>query len=146
MEEKFTFPKIIPVPSREKHEEIKWKSTNLEEFKNLIKRYKTITLEEITSVVESTVTFEGDYKIAIRHITGFGTRGTCSLCKDMDHYCIGCIHNTLNIPYQTKPPCIWHETYDAIEKARSPQELLTAYRNRSDYMIEFLKQHYNIEI
>ena len=112
---------------------------NLPEFKALIKRYESITLEEI---VDGWDNFLYDSTV----FTGFGRVSACTLCtavelpelKDYDltvwkecHLCVygkprGCISDD-NL-----------ETYDAIYESSNPKELLTAFRNRAKRMREIL--------
>ena len=106
---------------------------NLPEFKALIERYKTITLEEIEEA------FDGnDYLSNVKEsLTGFGFCLTCSLCRATvnNHgyvMCYDCIYEVFN-------GCQRHETYKAIDESTEPAELLAAYRARAEYMETLLK-------
>jgi len=107
---------------------------NINEFNRLIECYETIQLDEINSVWLSLGRSSAFY------LTGFGTCETCSLCKAVNYdiyqfpYCnrcvysqsVGCSHDEMA------------ETYFGIKLAQTPDELLTAYRNRAKAMKEFL--------
>jgi hypothetical protein len=113
---------------------MKKNATNLNEFKALIKRYKTITIDEI----------EEKYCDA-NELTGFGKHSTCTLCqavpwnmdkKNFPPSCRRCV-------YPGNLGCIKHKTYIAIEEAEdtnSPEELLAAYRARAEYMEGLIKE------
>lgn len=98
----------------------------METFIKLIKRYETITLEEI----------EDAFKKAgnpANYLTGFGCFDTCSLCRIyFSRTCSNCPWVLL-----TKYKCNTrdnYETYGCISRAETPAELLDAYRNRAEYM------------
>lgn len=122
---------------------------NMPEFDALIKRYESITLREIERVWETTDN-------PAEQLTGFGNRKACSLClaaQLRDHNgikvsgivcCEDCVWG-----YGTNRDmaCLYADdnqiTYDAIEYAETPQELLIAYRERAKHMRkrkEFLSQ------
>ena len=102
---------------------------NLPEFKALIERYDTITLQEIEDVLTD-VAWPEDAK---QQLTGFGKHSTCTLCiaagrtGDWGETCKGCV-------YHGDMGCLRHKTYDMICKAETPEELLKAYRARAKYM------------
>ena len=52
---------------------------NLPEFKALIERYETITLEEIRAAWDADGEATGDYDVREK-LTGFGSTGSCTLC------------------------------------------------------------------
>ena len=120
------------------------KPQNIKEFKALIKRYESITAEEIED--------SRDNWGEIRHdrLTGFGNASTCSLCKpcmnDKLVDCAKCVY-AININYtgQGCYPCISRDgvtfcTYNDIDEAYTPEELLLAYKARAKHMRGILKQ------
>lgn len=126
--------------------EKKFKPENLKEFKNLLERYRTITLEEINEVWEST---NHDSDDTLKALTGFGYATTCNLCNVIDRNCSKCIWSRgreCKSPYSPFWCVNNSKTYNKIEHFATPEELLLAYRNRAKYMIQFLKRHYNIEV
>jgi hypothetical protein len=110
---------------------MKKNATNLTEFKALIKRYKTITLEEIE-----------DMNCDANELTGFGKTYTCTLCqavpKKMNRF--GLEPNCRRCVYPGDTGCTRHKTYQAIAEARDPEELLAAYRARAKYMEGLIKE------
>ena len=105
---------------------------NLPEFKALIERYKTITLEEIEGAFERC-----GYLTAKNELTGFGQHDTCTLCKKLGVTgwvvdCTGCV-------FSGNMGCIKHKTYRMVADADAPAELLAAYRARAAYMETLLK-------
>ena len=109
------------------------KPTNLPEFKALIKRYKSITLEEIENIWVVDVAYTA-YKL-----TGFGSSNTCTLCIAAKDNCDKCVYRHKH----TYARCNTHDnhlSYDAIYNARTPQELLNAFRERAKRMEEILTE------
>ena len=103
---------------------------NIKEARSLIKRYETITLEEIHGAFVS----EKNTYIAKKLLTGFGSLGTCTLCIRVSSLCYDCI-------YEREKACMYgnnEKTYNAIENAKTPEELLEAYRNRAKHIINIL--------
>lgn len=107
---------------------------NLSEFKALIERYESITLEEIEKKSEHTMSGRSIITSDVRErLTGFGYKKTCSLCKGCYYDCNGCIYSIDDHAMN----CIKgnnKSTYDAIEEATTPSELLEAFRNRAKHM------------
>ena len=106
---------------------------NLPEFKALIERYKTVTLEEIAKVFKR----HERKSLKLSKITGFGYQNTCTLCRacDGEGYYINCLLCVYGHSYG----CTDDETYINIESAKTSEELLAAYRARAAYMETLLK-------
>ena len=108
------------------------KAKNLKEFKALIKRYESITLEEIKEEQKKHDYFIGD--TIANKLTGYGEEETCTLCKNIDMFddCKGCIYTDV-----TNAVCgtgINKKTYDRIYGADTPRKLLNAFRARAKHM------------
>jgi len=106
---------------------------NIEEAKALIKRYNSITLDEIKSVPKS------EFNIT-KYLTGFGSTMSCTLCKVYtDTSCCKCIYYTEG---EEKRICCMnpkHEkTFRAIEYAKTPTKLRNAYRKRAKHIQSIL--------
>ena len=86
------------------------KSKNIKAFKALILKYEAITEKDILDANFPEHTFNA-YKTA-KNLTGFGTQESCTL----------------------------HDTYNAIEKAKTAINLLIAFKTRAFYMRSFLKE------
>jgi len=107
---------------------------NLPEFIKLIERYETITLEEIEEQF-------CDSEI----LTGFGDIDTCSLCLAIDSInpCPQCVY--IQIDNFKCHQSGNSDTYHKIRHAKTPKQLLTAYRNRAKHMRSVLEK-LNIEM
>lgn len=79
----------------------------------------------------------------LQEITGFGSLSKCSLCtaivEDNIQYsaCPYCIYRNFR---DFAAPCVYHETYEAIEKSKNLDELMEAIRNRADYLEELIEK------
>ena len=110
---------------------------NLPEFKALIIRYETITIEEIEKA-----------EMSLSELTK--KDGICTLCIPLsidDFYpdCEQCVYTKHN-EYGSFQ-CITgihYKTFYAMSEATTPKQLLTAYRNRAKHMRSILKK-LNIE-
>ncbi len=109
---------------------------NLKEFKDLILTYESITIEQIEQLWEKH-DFSDD---VAQHLTGFGSPSTCTLCASVGDHDIY-INNCFECVYDRLHGCMSgynKETYEAIEKSKSPEELLQAFHNRANIMKEIL--------
>lgn len=105
------------------------KAQNIPEFIALIKRYESITLEEI----EQNPFINGD--LGAQKLTGFGNNNTCTLCISVKNECQKCV-------YEGRFSCIQdklEDSYYAIKAAETPEELFYAFRNRAKVLREFAK-------
>lgn len=95
---------------------------NLKELRQLIKRYKSITLEEVSKTSKD-LSF---YRVAAR-VTGFGTF-KCLLCKSVDSKCSKCV-----MGQEETLGCVDHN-YKKISEVHSSKELVKFYHNRAAYL------------
>jgi hypothetical protein len=109
---------------------------NINAFKKLIKRYETITLDEIKEANMNLV-----------KLTGFSSTRDCILCREAcnilgcdiaNTYCHYCIWAFNTNPYLDCLYGVNNKTYYAIEYALDPESLLTAYHARAAHMRERL--------
>ena len=113
---------------------MKKNAKNLPEFKALIERYKTITLEEIEKVYALHLSKHQTMEI----LTGAGSLSTCTLCLAVGTgewafpNCWMCV-------YRTFYGCSEQPTFLAMMSAQNPKTLLAAYRARAAYMETLLK-------
>lgn len=108
---------------------------HLEAFITLMKKYRSVTLEDIREVQESSTGFNG-CDVA-QNITGFGDSNTCSLCKTALDRCQDCIWDIA-----TKATCSFgynRITYYDIVYAKGPIDLLFAFTARANRMEDQLK-------
>lgn len=124
---------------------------NLNEFKTLIKKYESITLEILETCKEK---IEADFKYkldgdeipeVLEKITNYDTKD-CALCKAIGLQVAGSIEDchdcawvklTNNICYRG----VNCETYDNIGLSTSIEDLKKAVGKRAKYMKEVLKQN-----
>lgn len=112
--------------------EVLGKIENLDAFRKLIRKYESLSLEQ----VESTwIKKDSDAQDTMEELTGFGSPSTCTLCKVVRKDCDKCVYGTFGMLKGT--PCI-DGTYDDIENADSPEELMIAIANRVSYMKDIL--------
>jgi len=103
---------------------------NVKEFEALIKRYRSITLEEIEK--------KGVHP---RSLTGFGAFCTCTLCKKVFEETFYTPEGCRRCVYGSDRYCLRSKTYEKIETATTSYELLVAFRKRAFYMMKILRQY-----
>jgi hypothetical protein len=117
---------------------------NLREFKELIERYETITLDEIKTEwkIQKDKGWEDvDYLAyhTANKLTGFGSGSSCTLCKAVkDEYvrCSDCV-------YQYSYGClndVNEKSYNKIENTKTARGLFSAFRNRAKHLKETYKE------
>ncbi len=127
---------------------------NIPQLIALVKRYESITQEEIDNAdITGIETYHGRLNPLANALTGFGKMTTCTLCiailgedaiKEDDASsldCSKCVYHELQ-PNAYKYSCIEvaKETYDAIDKS-SEVDLLKAYRNRAKAIRKAFKEY-----
>ena len=110
--------------------------TNIEAAKQLVKKYRKVTIAELENLFEEYPTGED----VMREITGFGSQSTCMLCHHVDKIkhetvCKDCIWYSL-FPVEEDYPCTEHETYEYIEYATDALELKQALLDRAELLEE----------
>jgi hypothetical protein len=137
---------------------------NIKETKELIKRYNTITLEEIKAcdapLPESISRhayqslFSLTSSLRANKLTGFGATRDCTLCQAVvirlhgykSFQCDKCIHSiNFRGDIDTTCPCATkfhtgHKTYFRINSANTPTKLKNAFRARAKYLQSLLDQ------
>jgi hypothetical protein len=129
------------------------KAANEQEFLDLIKRYESITLEEI----KTSVKLEGDYAFAYDQVktdlTGFGCTADCTLCRKASveagwsscRMCDVCVWKmAYSVDAVIDYSCCTGEpkiTYDGINDADTPEDLLMGYRDRAEFMKNAWKKY-----
>lgn len=112
---------------------------NLEAAKELVKLYRSITIEQLEEVYNK-LCKEDKFNVfedVLHEITGFGSTKTCHLCKPINGNCSDCIHGGEN--YTAECPCIYDETYENIADAESIKDLYYAIQDRADYIESLIK-------
>jgi hypothetical protein len=110
----------------------------IEAAKKLIERYNSITIEEIIDAKKESHS-------PARILTGYGSTSNCYLCVAVDKDCYKCIYSYCD--YFFKRGCLMGvnmQTYDAIEYAKTPEELVAAFKNRAAHItkiVELIEKH-----
>jgi len=117
---------------------------NLKEFKALIERYESITLEEIKNTDVSLPNIDvlsiaiqqvtGIYKLKANRLTGFGSHNTCSLCEGECEECVYLVIAVAGCNQRGNK-----KTFRRICNASSPIKLRNAFRARAKHMKTLLK-------
>lgn len=103
----------------------------------LIKKYETITLEQMEKAEKIAKGFPlcvGTGDRIMRHLTGFSSAWECKPCSAVNQHCTVC---GLNI---NSKRCYQQRTYITIEKAKTVKATFKAVRARAI----FLKKHLEI--
>jgi ferredoxin len=104
---------------------------NVESAKELVKKYRSITLEDLRNH------YNVDNVELLGNITGFGNLYTCSLCKACNLSCPSCIW-TLTTEHDDGYPCVT-DTYRNIRSARTLEDLLDAIDERADELEDLIR-------
>lgn len=107
---------------------------NLEAAKELLEKYKSVTLEELKQVFKHLQEEENDVidgDMVLNTITGFGETSTCLLCKAVNGICENCIYS---FRLNEKPiPCI-DIIYGRICNSETAEELYQYLQQRISYL------------
>ena len=116
---------------------------NIDSFKELIAKYRRITIEEIEqefkNIPQNSSTGTVVNWVANR-LTGF-SGGNCVLCAatrlNGKTHCVDCVYGENK--EKTNVNCRLDETYVNILNAKTPQELYVAFQARAEYMENLIK-------
>lgn len=106
---------------------------NLKAAKELLEKYKSITLEELEQNYKKFPDYKG--KLIMSKFTGFGTV-YCILCKSVNSICSDCIYSFKN--EKSIPQCK-DIIYKEMENATSAEELYNALQKRISYLTHVIK-------
>lgn len=126
---------------------MKAKPKNIKEAIELIKRYESVSLEEIKRQ------FALNDLDPAGMLTGFGNKGTCTLCtpvrrKGEEHHLFMTTHCEECI-YSKKEDCTEGrnaKTFWRIAEAKTPVKLRNAFRARAKHIRDLLKEKYGVEV
>jgi len=126
---------------------MKYDIRNIKETKALIKRYNSITLDEIKDINDAKLLefrksksrsrYTSNFKIKAEILTGFGRSDTCPLCISVMHDCMQCIHHIAprrKTDYDNAPSCLLDNSFHMIDEAKSNKDLLKAFKARAIYL------------
>ena len=117
------------------------KIKNIKAAKALVKKYNSITVEDILSFELTDEPFERTDepfrgRIPMGKLTGFGNTHTCTLCQTVNNICDNCIYvNMTGEPCDTGTNRL---TYAPISWAMNPTKLIEAIHNRAKYIESLL--------
>lgn len=107
---------------------------NIKAAKELLEKYKSITLEQLEEDYEKDPILSG-FDI-LNKITGFGNTTSCILCKAINEECVNCIYS---FRIDERPfPCI-DKIYTEMDKATSAEELFNAIQKRISYLTHIIE-------
>ena len=106
---------------------------NLKAAKELLERYKSITLEELEYRYKRCPDYKG--KFIMQTFTGFGTI-YCTLCKSVNSVCLNCIYSFRN---ERRGLQCMDIIYKEMENATSAEELFNAIQKRISYLSHIIQ-------
>jgi len=112
---------------------------NINAAKQLVIRYRSITLDEIKDKQKELELSEFEVDKIMKSLTGFGYNYSCTLCKSIDktmlnYVCNNCIYGSTNNCYMNENA----QTYNKIENAETPKQLLNAINKRANHIEKIL--------
>lgn len=112
---------------------------NLKEAKELLEKYKSITLEQLEEAYNGEFLF-GMGDEVLNEITGFGRNDSCMLCLAVNEVCENCIYS-FRLPSESAP-CI-DGIYDEMCNALNAEDLFVAIQKRISYLTKVIKWYEN---
>ena len=114
--------------------------TNVDAFRLLIDKYRSLTVEMIVFFMrnnrKSYASWDSTFRFVLNYYTGFGSFG-CILCKQVNGVCEDCLHficaEDTTLRY-IQTPCTIHPTYNTMKNANRVHTLLKAVNARADYL------------
>jgi len=109
---------------------------NIEQARHNIKRYRSITNEEVTChTISLAINFDDfvDRIKLLNELTGLCYCSTCRMCKAVNNTCTACVWSMRKSYENETSPCI-DENYYILETARTPEEVAQGYHDRADIL------------
>ena len=113
---------------------------NLKEAKELLEKYKSITLEELEEKYEKKYAYITGYHV-LNAITGFGSIKDCIICQKVHSICYNCIYS-FRLDIQSSAPCM-DIIYQEMKEAMSAEELFNAIQKRINYLTHIIEWYEN---
>lgn len=119
---------------------------NLETAKELLSKYKSITLEKLEQVFKDLQESQKDYDYIVdgeevlNTITGFGETSTCLLCKSVNEVCKDCIYSFRLS--ERDIPCL-DIIYNRIRDSETAEELYQYLQQRISYLSHIIEWYEN---
>lgn len=108
---------------------------NLKEAKELLEKYKSITLEELEEKYKKYAYVTGYH--VMNAITGFGNIKDCIICHKVCSICSNCVYS-FRLDVQRVSPCI-DTIYREMSEALSAKELFNAIQKRISYLTHVIE-------
>lgn len=112
---------------------------NLKEAKELLEKYKSITLEQLKRRYKRCPGYDGE--LIMQTFTDFGTI-YCILCKSVDSDCSKCIYSFRD--EQPTPQCV-DIIYREMSNATSAEELYNAIQKRISYLTHVIEWYETLD-
>lgn len=116
---------------------------NLETAKELLSKYKSITLEKLEQAFKDLQEEENDVidgDTVLNTITGFGETSSCLLCRAVNEICEDCIYS---FRLSERPiPCI-DIIYNRICNSETAEELYHYLQQRISYLSHVIEWYEN---
>ena len=109
---------------------------NLKEAKELLERYKNITLEQLEESYRNSPKSFG-YKI-LNKITGFGETLSCTLCQSVRGDCDHCIYSFRSTEDDFCLHCV-DIIYKQMSNAETAEKLFNAIQKRISYLTHVIE-------
>jgi len=107
---------------------------NKKEFVERVQRYETISLKEIKE--EWLINDDKNGHYVAQALTGFGRNNTCTICRAVNSNCNICVYGGYYGCISNKNV----DTYNGINNAETPRQLLNRFRKRAKHMRETYKE------
>jgi len=108
---------------------------NIEQAKHNVKRYRSITIEEINRyIVALSINLDNftDRLKLLDALTGLCYNTSCRMCKAVNDTCTACVWD-LYVSDKSSPRCV-NDNYLNIDAANTPEEIVLGYRERADIL------------
>ena len=112
---------------------------NLKEAKELLERYKSITLEQLEKAYGKEIPFKMGDEV-LNKITGFGKTYSCILCLAVNEVCENCIYSFRLQERNT--PCL-DKIYNEMCNALNAEDLFAAIQKRISYLTNVIQWYEN---
>lgn len=113
--------------------------SNLKEAKELLEKYKSITLEQLEEAYKENPYACGEKVMC--NITGFGKVDSCIICSAVNNRCNRCIYS-FRMKEAEDVPCL-DIIYNEMCDAKNSEELYSAIQKRISYLTHIIEWYEN---
>lgn len=108
---------------------------NLKEAKELLEKYKSITIEQLEEVYDEGCLIKTGDEV-LNELTGFGNTSSCILCLAVNEVCENCIYS-FRIQ-ERGVPCL-DKIYNEMCNAMNAEDLFVAIQKRIRYLTKVIQ-------